>query len=1120
MKKINRKIYEILFVFISSLTPLLWFAHDQIILGHDSGFRLDPIKQLGMLFYSWNPANNFGADWTFFKGFLVIQFPEAMFTALTHSVWLGQRITLVFWFFLMGISMYYCLNYFFSKKDQVFIRIFGTLLYTYNFFILQGWFIAERAKFSLYAALPLGFVILYASLKREMPLKKGTFLFAILFLLLNGGGNLPLFGGVFIAYGVLIGYELLISLLKKKWKNILHIFKTVAIFLLATILVNAYWVAQQIFLLTHSFNSSLASTGGIDGILGWESVISKHASILNLLRLEGIPDWYDNAFHPYSHSFLTNPLLILVSFLPFFVIVLGFLVFKVKKTKLIYPIFFVFFVSVVFSGGTHPPTGVLYEFLMKHLPGFVIFRSSYYKFAPALLFSLSILIAFYLEAFISLLSKGKKKVAYVIVAFIFLYFNFPYFTTDFFSFNKPFTTKVTLPQYATDMSSYINMHVDPSKRILLLPDLDPNLGSDSYTWGYWSLDVLPRVLTNNNFISSDSNSNMIRNMYQAIHEKNEPVFLDIARRLGIQKVLWRGDILYSDKLTKAEDIIGYKNSLESFQSVKLEKSIGEWRLYTIVDSDSLSLFSSVKDVSQVASNVLRYEDVGSLTSADSSVWITQQQGQVSQDILDYVLQEVIGTPCESCTLNAIDHQRQQLAMPATVSLLPWSRFYFLITKKENNLIKQTQTFPNQRIDADLSFENTRLVEIWKMAFKDFNKNAAQYIGENKLRYEALVNDSLSQLDRLSGQQRNDYIVRLLAYLKLQRDYIQYFNENDLIKKDINDILAFIDKTTYTLQKEVWVSTGNEERKSYVSIPNGGKYTVKVSPLDDVLSINFNGVQTNNLNTLPLEKGDDTIEVQYKPQGNLIEKTEETVSLKKGEQIVMPINEFNYNNSYYFHFTYKVEKGGYIKFVINQNNKNNEWKNNLANPFIVNLISDGQSHMISDTYTPYIGASKANVLFVAQRDSVINLSEMTVQNLISPSILFIEKRDAKKMDSPRILYQKIDPTAYIVTVSNATSPWLMQFNQAFNKGWRVYITSEKMPQPNWLFVTKGMLFGKQVSEQDHVLLNDYSNGWYINKTGSYTLFVTFIPQNYFYIGILISVITIIILGGFYVYKNKK
>ncbi len=103
------------------------------------------------------------------------------------------------------------------------------------------------------------------------------------------------------------------------------------------------------------------------------------------------------------------------------------------------------------------------------------------------------------------------------------------------------------------------------------------------------------------------------------------------------------------------------------------------------------------------------------------------------------------------------------------------------------------------------------------------------------------------------------------------------------------------------------------------------------------------------------------------------------------------------------------------------------------------------------------------------------------------------------NDPLINFQQINPTEYTAHV-NASIPFFLIFSQSFNNGWVANIN------------------GQQIPSQYHFTANGYANGWYINKTGTYTITLEFTPQNLFYAGAAISITTIIICTA-YISKNK-
>src|SRR5207253_722351 len=140
-------------------------------------------------------------------------------------------------------------------------RLFSSVFYMFNFFILQGWFIAERAKFSLFAALPLGLLILFKTFTREYSLVRGTIFFSLLFFFLNGGSSPPLYGSILLTYGLSIVYFVFLKFIQRQYREIFYYVKVIIFFAIGVVFVNAYWILPQIQLITSAYSSSLSSQG-------------------------------------------------------------------------------------------------------------------------------------------------------------------------------------------------------------------------------------------------------------------------------------------------------------------------------------------------------------------------------------------------------------------------------------------------------------------------------------------------------------------------------------------------------------------------------------------------------------------------------------------------------------------------------------------------------------------------------------------------------------------------------------------------------------------------------------------------------------------------------------------
>ncbi len=1131
------KIIEISVIFLFSLIPLLWFSPNQIILGHDSGFRLDIQNHMNSLLYSWNFINNFGVDWSFFKGFLMIQSPELLGQLLTHSLIVSQRITIIFWFFIMGISMYVFLFHFYNKRKDWFIRIFGSLFFMFNFFLLQGWFIAERAKFSIFAALPLGLLLLYKMLEEKYSIIKGTFLFSLVYLFLNGGGNPPLIGGTLIVYGVTVLYFFIRNALKKNWAYLFRSIKIIIFIFLISFTISGYWLLPQLYFALHAYNSSLSASGGIDGILGWESVISKNASILNLLRLQGIPDWYNNPSHAYSHFFLSNPVLILISFLFFFILLLCLFLFpklfskKNKEKELIFLFLFILILGIIFTGGTHPPLGFIYILLVKYLKGFAIFRSSYYKFGPALFFSYIILLTIFINAIFGYYFKKDiiRNILKITTIVLLLVYHFPFFGINFFIFDTPFSTKVVVPNYVTQMFAYINKYTNSSDRILLLPKLGSAFNADSYSWNFWSLDVLPRLGTNRSIIANDYKEPFISDLYTTILNDKESFLKEIGM-LGINNILWRGDVLYSDKLVTSNNFIDQKNALSPISGFKVKENVGKWDLFSINNKWYLPKIYVPKEIDTYTGQDFNLIDLFHISNSDESKIMFLN----SNDYPFKNAPKINAIEAQFAVNNIfILHQIENSLQMPLIRFLPWSKFYFLEQFEDNKISQEYKNQPGPRIDADLSLANKRLAEIWRMAFKDFNSQAGKYIDTNSTLYINYINDAIANLKYLDYSQKNQYIIKILGYIEFEKSYISNFNQNKLITNTINSLLSYMDDRTTYLNSNVWASNSNYDTKYFLIIPYSGDYTLSIQdaiiPPEKVI-VDSNVVKSNSVF---LSKGMHLIEMIFPQKNNyLIDNshvvdTGVSIKMNRYQYARFSVSNIIPQKSYFISFSYKLRPKDDVHFKIIQNNSHGTMKDSLKNPYDSFLIADGKWHTLETSFTPYYGVTTEFLEFKPSfGKSQIEISNFIVDDLNQPRLYAVAHSDAKNINPPYISFQRINPTRFVISIRNAKNPYILQFGETFDRGWKAYIINQNNIYKDDPLYDDGLIkefpsknnpfdqfylktfFSKSLSEQNHLKTNGYSNGWYIDKKGSYTIILDYAPQKYFYIGIVITIISFV------------
>lgn len=104
-------------------------------------------------------------------------------------------------------------------------------------------------------------------------------------------------------------------------------------------------------------------------------------------------------------------------------------------------------------------------------------------------------------------------------------------------------------------------------------------------------------------------------------------------------------------------------------------------------------------------------------------------------------------------------------------------------------------------------------------------------------------------------------------------------------------------------------------------------------------------------------------------------------------------------------------------------------------------------------------------------------------------------------------RRIHPGKYMLSVSAATPFWLV-FNESYNPGWEARIIDDTGRTWYGKIIEHSMLIRKVVKTHNaaiepHVRLNDYANGWFINRTGDFHIVVAYGPQGIYELAKLVS-----------------
>ncbi len=190
------------------------------------------------------------------------------------------------------------------------------------------------------------------------------------------------------------------------------------------------------------------------------------------------------------------------------------------------------------------------------------------------------------------------------------------------------------------------------------------------------------------------------------------------------------------------------------------------------------------------------------------------------------------------------------------------------------------------------------------------------------------------------------------------------------------------------------------------------------------------------------------------------------------------------------------------------------------------------------FLPHIYSSTISTIVDGDRETLMSITDTKYLGR-KPVLLFTQKMQGlKKMNAasqePEITFKKINPTKYVVKVERARGPFWLVFSESFHNQWHLYylqpIASNlqlfkeivaaypnlKVKEAKHImqFTPQDIrfLFEKPLKAQHH-LVNGYANGWYIEPEKlslgeDFTLVLYFWPQSLFYLGLIISGLTLI------------
>jgi hypothetical protein len=215
----------------------------------------------------------------------------------------------------------------------------------------------------------------------------------------------------------------------------------------------------------------------------------------------------------------------------------------------------------------------------------------------------------------------------------------------------------------------------------------------------------------------------------------------------------------------------------------------------------------------------------------------------------------------------------------------------------------------------------------------------------------------------------------------------------------------------------------------------------------------------------------------------------------------------------------------------------EIPNNYFTPHIYSTdrytITNDTNGMLDIIYKQESFISGNSIIFVQDE---LNKEKI---NILKEKKIFNKQNEFLPVYHPQINFKKLNPTKYQVSI-NATQPFFLVFSESYHPLWKAYLGSPFKCELNAYYENTNLkeckqedsftpldisyLFTKPLSEDNHFTANGYANAWYIDPKvigkENFNITLYFMPQSYFYVGLLISVTTFIFCIGYLLWKRKK
>jgi hypothetical protein len=579
--------YMLILVILLGIIPLLWFKPEHIVASGDY-FPLYLNSDTSVVFsrniFLWN---NFQLGQPSIE---IVRISYGVLWGLAQGIGvtagLMQVMEFVFFFMGAGISMYFLTRAIFPERKYA--PLFASIFYMFNMYVVVALFYHRGVSFT-YVFLPMLMFFLMRVIK-DVEKRRATSKNIIYFGLVSvptlslAASNAPLVVIVFLALISLCLYYIITQ--KRDRRGLLINFLKLACIVG---LLNLWWIVPYF----NFYNSAPLASSVTD--IAQRAWTHQRASFLNLFWLN--PSWtWNPTYYPFFSCY-SNPILIIIMFVP---IILAFSSLLFNKEKNFFVIYAsgIILLSLFIAKGLHEPFSSINLFLYDNVPGMYLFRNPTLKFTQLALPFLALLIGFSCDKMAGMFTKtnlkSKKKLIVLLFIPLFMISSFPLLTGQVIrgsTVSLP-SSYVKFPNYWIDAANWLN-NQSGDYRILLTPNDD--FYQMPYTWGYYGNDIFPSSLISKPllqelpgaYVENPEYHALMSQVFQAIRSKDVAKFQALLGFLNVRYILQRGDIAYNLSGRNIISESAINEFLSNQRNIKLVRTFGELTVYEYLNAKPL-----------------------------------------------------------------------------------------------------------------------------------------------------------------------------------------------------------------------------------------------------------------------------------------------------------------------------------------------------------------------------------------------------------------------------------------------------------------------------------------------------------------------------------------------------